>query len=211
MKIKPRKSMLDTPENEQWIKENFNKTYKEMTEYLGCCEEIIRLKINSMGLQRTSRYRPFKIDISDESFWEAIDNPRLTAPDIVELFKDKYGIGESRIHQLRKERGIKLQINHLSHYSSAEKEVQKILDDLDLAYIHSKKIGDFTVDFYLGKHTCIEVQGSYWHNRAERIERDARKKIYLESNGYNVLYIWEDNISEVDIQKFVEDLGSPVL
>lgn len=208
---KKRKMILDEPSKLEWLKENYNKTYAEMSAYLGCCEEVIRVKINELGLKRTSKYRPFKIDPTDEEFWKAIDSPKLTAPDIVDMFKDNYGIGESRIHQLRKERGIKLQINHLDHFSSAEKKVQGILDKLDLAYFHSKRIGIFTVDFYLGFHLCIEVQGNYWHNRKERIERDERKKKFLEENNYKVLYIWEDKINEWEILEFVKDLGSPLL
>ena len=200
-----------TSEKIKWLKINYDKPYKEMSKCLGICEETIRLKINELGLIRTTRYRPYKIDTSDASFWEAIDNPRLTAPDIVEMFKDKYGFGESRVHQLRKERGIKLQINHLEHFSTAEKQVQKILDKADLAYFHSKRLGKFTVDFYLGNQCCIEVQGSYWHTKVERVERDNRKKDFLDSNNYKVLYVWEDEISEKIILDFIKSLGLPVL
>ena len=208
---KKRKTIFDDQAKVDWLKENYNKTYAEMEEYLGCCEEVIRIKINELGLKRTSKYRPFKINPEDESFWGAVDNPRLTAPDIVEMFKDKYGIGESRIHQLRKERGIKLQIDTLSHFSSAEKKVQSILDEQDLAYFHSKRIGKFTVDFYLGHHLCIEVQGEYWHSKQDRIERDARKEKFLKENNYKILYVWEDSISKEEILEFIKNLGRPIL
>lgn len=206
-----RKFVLDDPIKLEWLKENYNLTYKEMCEHLNCSDDTIRVKINELGLKRTTKYRPFKIDPTNEEFWEDIDNPRLSAPDIVEKYKDSFGIGESRIHQLRKERGIKLQINHLDHFSTAEKKVQNILDKYDIAYFHSKRIGKFTVDFYLGFHGCIEVQGNYWHNKPERIERDKRKNKFLESNGYKTLYVWEDNIDEKQVLDFITNLGFPIL
>ena len=201
-----------TPEKVEWLKVNYNKTYKEMREYLGICDETIRVKINELGLKRTSRYRPFKLDMDDKEFLADLENPRLTAPDIVEKYKDKYGIGESRIHQLRKERDIKLQINTLDRESSGEKQVREILDNLDVAYIKEKRVGKYHLDFYLGFKGCIEVQGSYWHSKEDRKLRDIRKKGYLKENGYRVLYIWDNELdkAEEDILKFLKELGLPV-
>lgn len=201
-----------TDEKLDWLKDNYNKTYKEMREYLGICDETIRVKINELGLKRTSRYRPFKLDMDDKEFLADLENPRLTAPDIVEKYKDKYRIGESRIHQLRKERDIKLQINTLNRESSGEKQVREILDNLDVAYIKEKRVGKYHLDFYLGFKGCIEVQGSYWHSKEDRKLRDIRKKKYLKENGYKVLYIWDNELdkAEEDILKFLKELGLPV-
>lgn len=196
----------------EWLKQNYNKTYKEMSEYLGICDESIRIKINSLGLKRTSRYRPFKLDMSDKEFLEDLNNPRLTAPDIVDKYKDKYNIGESRIHQLRKERGIKLQINTLKRVSRSEREVMNILDNLDVVYQREKRLGKYSIDFYLGFKLCIEVQGLYWHSKPERIETDKRKKAYLKDQGYKVLYLWDNNLERAkkDIIKFLKKNGLPI-
>lgn len=201
-----------TDEKLDWLKDNYNKTYKEMREHLGICEETIRVKLKELGIERTSRYRPFKLDMNDKEFLADLENPRLTAPDIVEKYKDKYGIGESRIHQLRRERDIKLQVNTLDRESSGEKQVREILDNLDIAYIREKMIGKYHIDFYLGFKGCIEVQGSYWHSREDRKFRDIRKKKYLKENGYEVLYIWDNEMdkAEENILKFVKELGLPV-
>lgn len=201
-----------TPKKIEWLKKNYNKTYKEMLDYLNICEEVIRLKINELGLKRTTKYRPFKIDMKNKEFLSDLDNPRLTAPDIVEKYKDIYGIGESRIHQLRKERGIKLQINTLATESGAEKIVREILEDLDLAYISEKRIGKYSIDFYLGFKLCIEVQGDYWHKLPRRIKSDKRKKEYLESKGYKILYLWESELDKAreDIFEFVKIQGLPI-
>ena len=201
-----------TDDKINWLKENYNMTYKEMREHLGICDETIRVKINELGLKRTTRYRPFKLDMDDKEFLADLENPRLTAPDIVEKYKDKYGIGESRIHQLRKERDIKLQVNTLDRESSGQKKVREILDNLDIAYIKEKRIEKYHIDFYLGFKGCIEVQGSYWHSREDRKLRDIRKKKYLKENGYKVLYIWDNEMdkAEESILEFLKELGLPV-
>ena len=116
---KVRKSVWSS-EKIMWLKSNYNLTYKEMCEYLGFNEETIRLKINELGLHRTTRYRPFKLDMSDTEFLSDLDNPTLTAPDIVEKYKDKYGVSESRIWQLRKQRRIKLQVDTIHRVSTSE-------------------------------------------------------------------------------------------
>lgn len=202
-----------TDEKISWLKENYNKTYKEMMEYLGISDDTIRQKINELGLERTTKYRPFKIDPNDTEFQSDLDNPRLSAPDIVEKYKDKYGIGESRIHQLRKQRGIKLQINTLARESSAEKKVREILEELDLAYIREKRIGEYSVDFYLGFHICIEVQGEYWHSKLDRIQADKRKRVFLRKRGYHVIYIWESELENAIaiIEKQLQIRGLPIV
>lgn len=201
-----------TDNKKAWLMKNYNKTYREMSEHLGISEETIRVTINGLGLKRTSRYRPFKIDSNDLEFQADLDNPRLSAPDIVEKYINKYGIGVSRIHQLRKQRGIKLQINTLARESSAEREVRELLDEMDLAYIQEKRIGKYSLDFYLGFHICIEVHGEYWHKQPRRVKSDKRKADYLSSNGYNVIYIWESDLPKARdiILSSLKNLGLPV-
>ena len=193
-----------------WLKINYNKSYKELCKYLEIGDETIRLKIKELGLERTTKYRPFKLNMEDQEFLSDLDNPRLTAPDIVSKYKNSYGISESRIWQLRKKRGIKLQVNTLSRESIAESRVRKVLDELDLAYIKEKHIGKYHIDFYLGQHLCIEVQGNYWHSKPKRILTDKRKKDFLENLGYKILYINESDIpkSREKILEFTK-LGSP--
>ena len=201
-----------TKANVKWLKNNFNKTYKEMSQYLGMSEEVIRVKINELGIVRTSVYRPFKLDMNDKEFLSDLENPRLSAPDIVRKYEDKYGIGESRIHQLRKEREIKLQLNTIGRESSLERKVRKYLESLDLAYIQEKRVGKYNIDFYLGFKACIEAHGAYWHSRPERIKSDERKANYLKSKGYKVLYIWENEMQDMEknVLEFIKELGFPI-
>ena len=46
----------------------------------------------------------------------------------------------------------------------------------------------------------IEVKGDYWHNSEKKKDIDKRKKLDLQSKGYFILYIKENEI-EKDINK----------
>lgn len=183
-----------------------------MCEYLGFNEETIRLKINELGLHRTTRYRPFKLDMSDTEFLSDLDNPTLTAPDIVEKYKDKYGVSESRIWQLRKQRRIKLQVDTIHRVSTSESKVKEILDELDVAYIQEKAVGKYHIDFYLGFKLCLEVQGRYWHSKSERKATDIRKKDYLSRLGYKVVYVWDNELEKAKeiIKTALQEQGLPI-
>lgn len=195
----------------EWLKSNYNKTYAELESHLCLDGETIRMKLKELNLVRTSKYRPFKIDPNDSTFWEAIDNPRLTAPEIVEMFKH-YEISCSTVHVYRRKREIKLQINTKASESSSERFVRDILERLDLAFIQEKKIEKYSVDFYLGCKACIEVQGHYWHSKPKRKLADERKLAILESLGYTVLYIWDNEFetAESKILDYVKSLGFPI-
>ena len=96
--------------------------------------------------------------------------------------------------------------------SIPELEVEKILEELDLAYIYEKKILNWKVDYYLGQKTIIEVQGEYWHNLSKTKEKDERKFKELRDNGYVIIEIWENELSDKDKikAKILSQFGSPL-
>lgn len=199
-------------EKVDWLKNNYQLPYREMCEYLGFDEETIRKKLNELGIVRESVHRPYKLDMSDREFMLDLWNPSLTAPDIVEKYKDKYGIGESRIHQLRKQINIRPRVNTIRRESSAEKYVRTVLEDLDVAFQREKRVGRYSVDFYLGFHACIEVQGAYWHSKPKRIKSDERKRLFLKMHRYKILYIEESKLEQAKskITDFLQNLGFPI-
>ena len=92
-----------------------------------------------------------------------------------------------------------------------EVEIQKILNQFNIDYIHQYRIyyttsSYFISDFYIPHiRTIIEVQGDYWHCnpkvfscpndiQKEKIQHDIFKKEQLEKLGYNIIYIWEYDI-----------------
>ena len=201
-----------TAEKLSWLKKNYNLPYKELIKHTGCCAEVIRQSLIKLGVKRTTKYRPFKLDMGDKEFLGDLENPTLCAPDIVEKYKEKYGIGESRVHQLRKQRKIKLQIDTLKRPSLLELRVRGVLEKLDVAFIPEKLVGKYHIDFYLGFKICLEVQSTYWHNKPNRVETDKRKKAYLEKMGYKVIYVWEDEISDAEnyLRTTLQKLGLPI-
>lgn len=200
-----------TNEMIEWLKVNYNKPYAELESHLALDGETIRIKLKELNITRTSKYRPFKINPNDTQFWEDIDSPKLTAPEIVEKYKH-YEISVSTVHHYRKQRGIKLQINTITSESSSEKEIRRILEELDLAYIKEKKIDKYSIDFYLGFKCCVEVQGHYWHNRPNRKEADKRKLDKLTTLGYKILYIWDNELdtAKEKILDFIKIQGFPI-
>ena len=108
--------------------------------------------------------------------------------------------------------------------SSLEIKVEKFLEDLGISfqkqfYLYSEdKNTLFFYDFKVN-NVLIEVQGRYWHadpryyssdqkinypgrnkidvkSASEIWQKDLNKKIFAEKFGYEVLYIWEDDINK---------------
>lgn len=192
-------SNLWTKEKLKWLKENYAKcTYKQMVEYLSIGEDSIRRTAKEeLKLERT-RYvingHPRDVLKINEEVMKDLENPRLTSVDL----SRKYGVTDSRIQQLRKKHvsWYKPMVNTLARMSEAELKVKFILEELDLAYLLEKRIGKYSIDFYffLGRKCCIEVQGTYWHNKPERKARDRVKKKFLVSQGYKLLCIGEEEL-----------------
>lgn len=108
-----------------------------------------------------------------------------------------------------------------------QKNVDEILDRLNIRYEKEKSFQFFTVDNYISDYNLIiEVQGDYWHTNPtkftskitkvqyDRIGRDKAKHSYLKNN-YNieVLYLWEhdiihnNNLCESLIKLYIENNG----
>ena len=103
-----------------------------------------------------------------------------------------------------------------------ESLVSNILDKLNLTYVRNFKFGQNTFDFRISNtYLLIEVNGDFWHanplfhsenellnfpfkrERVKRIwDKDKTKKLYVENNGFKVLYIWENDIKNM----FEDDL-----
>jgi len=79
--------------------------------------------------------------------------------------------------------------------SSLHAVLSGYLDDLNLEYSPEYAIGPYNFDFclHLAKPLLIEINGDYWHNRADVVARDARKASYISnlSDLYDFMVIWE--------------------
>ena len=69
------------------------------------------------------------------------------------------------------------------------KKVIELLDHNHVNYEKEKRIGKYSIDFYIPKHKlCIEIDGTY-HLFPSRMVKDSEKNRYLLKNGYSVLRI----------------------
>lgn len=196
-------SKLWTKDKVSWLKNNYDKcTYREMVEHLNISEDSIRHTAKELNLTRP-RYvlngHPRNIIEVDDEFIKDLENPRFTSVDLAR----KYGVTDSCIQRHRKKRvpWYKPMINTLDRLSTAELKVKRMLDELDVAYLLEKRIGKYSVDFYLGRKCCIEVQGTYWHSISKKKKSDKRKRLFLAGLGYKVLYISEEELKMLPIVK----------
>lgn len=140
-----------------------------------------------------------------------------------------YAILSDELNRSRKSiesKAIRLNLGHKGRpkqdISSAEILCRNLLSSLNLEFKTEVRIKNFYIDFMID-NVCIEVQGDYWHcnpkiystpvsNVQKRtIEKDARKKDYLESLGYTVIYLWEyDLIHNIELcEKLVRSALPP--
>ena len=98
--------------------------------------------------------------------------------------------------------------NKRKNNTAIEHRTKVVLDDLQIEYVQQFRVKRFVMDFYIEKYNLvIECQGDYWHGNPEKfktlnnvqlknIERDKNKKIYLNDNNINFLFIWETDINK---------------
>lgn len=87
--------------------------------------------------------------------------------------------------------------------SSIETIVRKYLESSNVEYNSQVQFGRFTVDFLIpSKKLIIEADGKYWHSKSDIVkERDERKNKYLNSLGYKLVRLKEDDITNGNYEK----------
>ena len=65
--------------------------------------------------------------------------------------------------------------------------------------------GSATVDFIIPERSlALRVMGSYWHSGTEAKARDSLGKERLINAGYQVVDLWEENLTDDKIQNTME-------
>ena len=65
--------------------------------------------------------------------------------------------------------------------------------------------GSAVVDFIIGeRNLALRVMGSYWHSGAEAKARDSLGKERLINAGYQVVDLWEENLSKDKIERTLQ-------
>lgn len=104
-------------------------------------------------------------------------------------------------------------LNKKNKISKPEKRLGLILHKLGISFISSFLIKNKVFDFYIpSKNLLIEVDGVYWHSKNKQKLNDIQKKNVENDNiknklakdmGYNLIRIWEDEIEENYVSKYI--------
>lgn len=98
---------------------------------------------------------------------------------------------------------LKLQSDY-GRISSIEQKTIDWLELHEIEYNFQFPIENkFLYDFKIG-NVIVEVNGIWFHNLPEQKDKDMEKRIFAESKGYSVVYLWEDEVNSGDFTKLKE-------
>ncbi len=112
-------------------------------------------------------------------------------------------------------------IRHTTSPTRIETETYAALMELGIVFEPQHRIGQFVVDAFLPtKNIVVECQGNFyhcnpavypdgprWNNQRLTVERDARKRAYLEKQGYRLVELWERDIVRIGAKALLEQAG----
>lgn len=177
-----------TEEQVEWLKRNHDLKLKEIEQGMGISGETVYKLLKALGIKRERHYKRYLPN--DEEAMKDLLNPYMSHVKIAE----KYGVHETTVGHRRKELGVGVRRNMAP--TRLEEAIEKILEELDYAYVPQKMINQWSIDFYMGQKTCIDVHGEWAHTRKGMPERDKRKREELESLGYRYLVIHERELEQ---------------
>lgn len=175
----------------------------EICLHLNRCDETIEKKISELGLINSYRFwaGSIKSQMPDnEEFYSDISNPALSHS----FLGRKYNVNAGTISKWRKNLFGSFKLMKDTHLckSTAEMDFEDILSEMSLSYIYQVKIGKWSIDYDLGFHLLVEIQGEYWHTSNPKvINKDARKRNELTNEGYTVLEIWDYELKNKEAVK----------
>lgn len=97
--------------------------------------------------------------------------------------------------------------SELNFVSKPHQVVIDYLKEKNKIFEVNKPIGNYSADILMDK-VVIEINGNYWHanpiiykdnlnsTQKSNVKRDELKKKFLESQGYKIIYIWEEEIKQ---------------
>ncbi len=82
--------------------------------------------------------------------------------------------------------------------SEVEEEIIGRLKELGLPIVPQVKLGNNWVfdGAVNGTTMLVEIHGDYWHTRPEVKERDQRKQVWADQNGYLIVTLWENEYQQ---------------
>ena len=89
--------------------------------------------------------------------------------------------------------------------TSAEKEFFKCLQRARIRFKTQQPVGNFIVDFMLkDRKVIVEIDGGY---HASRVDYDLRRTEFLESVGYRVLRLKNEEVGGLKMHEMLKGLG----
>lgn len=86
--------------------------------------------------------------------------------------------------------------------SSLEKQLEQILIDMDIEYETQYQIEEFRYDFGLDNgNILVEVQGSYWHTKPQRRQRDQYKTKLARRHNKKLVIVWDHELARTEFVK----------
>jgi G:T-mismatch repair DNA endonuclease (very short patch repair protein) len=154
------------------------------------------------GGKTTTASSRIKNSLDSKKRWE---NPMYRAR--MEIIHSSQRMKElHRIGALRSIRSIK---NKRFHNTKPELEMQKILDEIGIIYIHPYPVWNiehkYPADFYIPQtNTILEVDGKYWHKYPIGLEIDKIRNSELMEKGYKVVRFWENEFDKEKIKEAIQ-------
>ncbi len=191
-----------------------------VAQYFGVTDGAIQHHLKKKKLARTAAdtMSIIPVDLQDEIV-------RLYTEDNLSTYKiaAKFGWSYQSVQKFISRRGLSPQTGSQAWKeavqrgiqaggSSLENELSKLLDDYNIHYETQFQLEEFRYDFRIrDTNILIEIQGSYWHTKPQRRQRDLFKQELARKNGFKLLVIWDYQLrdSEVVICKIRNAISPP--
>lgn len=196
--------IIDNPSEKTWSDEeimflcsNIDKlSYDEISKKINRSIRAVMVKASKLGI------------VSDGSKWSENEDKVLLS----NLHRTKYELSFllNRTPKAIQHRcnGLGVKLGSVRKETELEIKIENILKDLKVEYNTQVVLGshfNYRADFVIGD-IVIEAHGDYWHGnpvlysspnkmQSLMIERDALKKSYFESLGYEVFVVWEMEVN----------------
>ena len=102
------------------------------------------------------------------------------------------------------------------HMTSPERKFSEMLDKIKEPYKYGFYLEGKLYDFYIPrKNRLIEIDGSYWHGKNLKLKQrnDVQRRNYYNdklknkialTNGYSIVRIWDDELKEENVSKYIQ-------
>lgn len=208
-----RQSRRLTEQNIERIRELYRSglSVSKIAKQYNCDDETVRYHINKFNEMRAAAdtLSAIPVDLQEEVLKLSV-NDKLSSYAIA----SKFGWSCTSVQNFLRRRGLTpktgtkewkeaVQRGIKSGGSALERRLCEILDDINIEYSVQSSLEEFRYDFGLcNDEILVEVQGSYWHTRKQRRQRDAFKQKLAKKYGKKLLIIWDYQLSNIEFVKY---------